>query len=203
MAKSKPEPGAVARTSLELPKKLSLNSPTAPSTEAVSLFQRGMEALQRHAYSDAAPAFQAIIMGFPNERGLVDRARVYLELCERESRRRPAAPKTIEERLTAATAALNNGDDGRAEELARSVLGDDPKHDLALYLLAAIHARRGDREGALDLLGKVIAISPEASAQARSDDDFAQFRQDESFRKLTEPPAIDAANRRRRLRTER
>ena len=159
-----------------------------------------MEALQRHAYSDAAPAFQAIIMGFPAERGLVDRARVYLELCERESRRRPAVPRTIEERLTAATAALNNADDAQAVEFARSVLGDDPKHDLALYLLAAIHARRNDRDGALDLLGKAIAISPEASAQARSDEDFAALRQDEAFRKLTEPPILDAANRRRRPR---
>jgi tetratricopeptide (TPR) repeat protein len=161
-----------------------------------------MEALQRHTYSDAARAFQAIIMGFPAERGLVDRARVYLEICERESRRRPAAPKTIEERLTAATAALNNADDSHAEELARSVLGDDPKHDLALYLLAVIHARRGDRDGALDLLGKVIALSPEASAQARNDDDFAGLRHDEAFKKLTEPPIGDAS-RHRRLRGER
>jgi len=157
-----------------------------------------MEALQRHAYSDAAPAFQAVIMGFSGERALVDRARVYLEICERESRRRPPAPKTIEERLTAATAALNNADDARAEELARSVLGDDPKHDLALYLLAALYARRGDRAGALDLLAKVIALSPEACAQARSDDDFSAMRDDEAFRKLTDPPIGPSGPRRSR-----
>jgi hypothetical protein len=100
-----------------------------------------MEALQRHAYTEAAPAFQAIVMGYPAERALLDRARVYLGICERESKKRPASangPLTLEERLTAATAALNNGEDLQAEELARSVLGDDPKHDLALYLLAAV-----------------------------------------------------------------
>ena len=160
-----------------------------PSAEAVSRFQRAMEAMQRHAYADSIRAFQAVLMGFPGERALAERARVYLALCERELNRKPAAPKTIEERLTAATAALNNGDDALAEELARSVLGDDSKHDLALYLLAAVHARRNDLEEALSLLAKVFAITPEASAQARADADFESLHDLDAFWTLTEPPA--------------
>jgi len=169
-----------------------------PSAEAIALFQRGMEALQRHAYTEASTAFNAVLMGFAAERALLDRARVYLDLCTRELNRRPAAPKTIEERLTAATAALNNGDDASAEELVRNVLGDDPKHDLALYLLAAIHARRGALVEALDFLGKAIAISPEASAQARADDDFLPLHDEDAFWKLTEAPISSAGPRRRR-----
>jgi len=172
----------------------------APPTEALALFQRAMEALQRHAYREASTAFEAIIMGYPQERGLLDRARVYLELCARESARRPPAPKTIEERLTAATAALNNDDNAGAEELARSVLGDDPKHDLALYLLAAVFARRGATADALDFLGRAIAQSPEASAQARTDDDFTSLHEEDAFWTLTEPPIVPAAMRRRRAR---
>jgi hypothetical protein len=172
----------------------------APATAALVLFQRGMEALQRHAYGEAATAFDAVVMGFPQERGLLDRARVYLELCTRESARRPAAPKTIEERLTAATAALNNDDDASAEELARSVLGDEPKHDLALYLLATVFARRGSTADALDFLGRAIALSPEASAQARTDDDFTSLHDEDAFWTLTEPPIVPAGTRRRRVR---
>ena len=174
--------------------------PCGPPAEALALFQRGMEALQRHAYREACTAFSAVMMGFPNERALLDRARVYLELCERESGRRPPAPRTIEERLTAATAALNNAEDQAAEELARSVLGDDPKHDLALYLLAAVFARRGSAAEALDLLGKAIAISPEASAQARADPDFTSLHDEDAFWALTEPPISPAGTRRSRAR---
>ncbi|HXT68606.1 MAG TPA: hypothetical protein VN700_02555 [Vicinamibacterales bacterium] len=162
-----------------------------------------MEALQRHAYPDAATAFDAIVMGFPAERALLDRARVYLELCKREANRRPAAPKTIEERLTAATAALNKGDDQAAEEWARSVLGDDPRHDLALYLMAAVCARCGRVGDALEFLGKAIAISPEASTQARSDDDFTSLHDEDAFWTLTEPPIESAGQRTRRGRSER
>lgn len=137
-------------------------------------------------------------MGFPNERALLDRARVYLELCAREANRRPVAPKTTEERITAATAALNNDDDQAAEELARSVLGDDPRHELALYLLAAVFARRGVSTEALEFLGKAIAINPEASAQARSDDDFTPLHDEDAFWTLTEPPIVPPGMRRRR-----
>ena len=168
------------------------------------MFQHGMEALQRHAYPDAARAFQCILMGFSGERALAERAKVYLALCEREANRRPVSPKTIEERLTAATAALNNEQDAEAEELARSVLGDDPRHDLALYLLAAIHARRGDNVEALTLLAKVMALSPEAAAQARADEDFADLHDMDDFRAMTEPPTTPAPSRRgRRARSDR
>jgi len=173
-------------------------STVPPAAEALLLFQRGMEVMQRHGYTDAARAFQGVIMGFPGERALVERAKVYLALCEREANRRPAAPRTIEERLTNATAALNNGDDAQAEELARSVLGDDPRHDLALYLLAAVLARRNDVDEALALLTKVLAITPEASAQARADEDFDNLRDSEAFWKLTEPPAPAGPRRGRR-----
>lgn len=171
--------------------------------DALQMFQRGMESLQRHAYIDASRAFQGVLMGFPSDSALNERARVYLGLCERELQRKPASPRTVEERLTAATAALNNGDDGDAEDLARSVLGDNPKHDLALYLLAAIHARRGASDEALSLLGKVLALAPEASAQARTDQDFAGLRELDAFRKLTEPPILSGGTRRRRARAER
>jgi tetratricopeptide (TPR) repeat protein len=194
--KQDPKPGS----RLAVPFSPERTAPCGPPAEALALFQRGMEALQRHAYRDASAAFNAVVMGFPNERALLDRARVYLELCQRESSRRPPAPRTIEERLTAATAALNNGEDQAAEELVRSVLGDDPKHDLALYLLAAVFARRGSSAEALDLLGKAIALSPEASAQARTDDDFTSLHDEDAFWTLTEPPIFPAGTRRSRAR---
>jgi Tfp pilus assembly protein PilF len=157
-------------------------------------FEAAMSLLQRHDYRPAADAFERLLAEFPAERALLDRARVYLDLCRRELAKRPAEPTTLEERLTAATAALNNGDERRAEQLARGVLADDPRHDLALYLLASIEARRGDAEQALSYLGQAIAISPEARAQARHEPDFESLRDLEAFQELTELPAADADN---------
>ena len=95
-----------------------------------------MEALQRKRYDVAADRFRSLLDRFPGERALLDRTRVYLELAERELNRQPPNPRTLEERVTAATAALNNGQDAEAERLVRSVLADEGRHDLALYLMA-------------------------------------------------------------------
>jgi len=148
-----------------------------------------MEALQHHQYGPAAESFTQLVERHPLERALLDRARVYLELCARELSRRPTEPRTIEERLTAATAALNNLSHDRAESLARGVLAEDPHQDLALYLLAVIEVRRGSFDKALSYLGQAIALSPEARAQARHEPDFEPLFDVPAFQELTELPS--------------
>ncbi len=174
--------------------------PVGPAPEAVSQFEKGLKDLERHAYAEAVTTFRAILGGYPGERALLDRVRLYLELCERELRRKPPSPKTVEERLTAATAALNDGNEARAGELARSVLKDNADHDLAHYLLAAVAARRGASDEALSHLARSIALSPEAGAQARFDSDFESLRDTDAFRRLTEPPAPPSPSGNRRPR---
>ena len=105
----------------------------------------------------------------------------------------------MEERLTAATAALNEGNDGDAERLAQGVLAEDTHQDLALYLLAAIEARRGEHDAAVSFLTRAAAISPEVRAQARFDADFEPLRHLDGYRALVDPPAsLPAAKRARR-----
>jgi tetratricopeptide (TPR) repeat protein len=177
--------------------------PPAAAAEAVALFERSMTALQRHSYSEAAEGFRRLIAGYPSEGTLLDRARVYLDLCERELRARPAGPKTVEERLTAATAALNDADEDQAERLATSVLADAPDDDLALYLLAAVHARRGARDSAFNFLQRAAALSPDVRAQARHDPDFDDLHEMDAFRQLVENVAPGGRRRPRRPRPER
>ena len=165
----------------------SLPPSQAPDEQAVALFQQAMDLLHRRRFEGAAAQFKLLLERFPREGALLDRTRVYLELAQRELNRRPANPRTVEERLTAATAALNNDQDAEAEQLVRSVLTDDARHDLALYLMAAIEARRADMETALSFLTRAIAVSPEVRAQARHDPDFDPMRSTEAFQLLIEP----------------
>jgi tetratricopeptide (TPR) repeat protein len=174
-----------------------------PSPEALAGFAVGVNALQRHDYKAAAGRFRSLLSDFPQERSLLDRVRLYLAVCERELRRAPTPPGTVEERLTLATAALNNGDERTAARLAQDVLTESPDHDLALYLVAAVHARQGDAATALRHLRHALEVSPDVQAQARHDSDFDLLKDHEEFRRLLELPAASDRSPSRRARRTR
>jgi tetratricopeptide (TPR) repeat protein len=169
-----------------------------PDPRAIAVFERAMALLQRHDYNNAMAEFTALQQHFPAEGALLERARAYAALCQRElSRSRDWTPGTVEERLTAATAALNNGEDRRAELLASQVVDEAPRRELGHYLLAVVYARRGSTAAALEALRHAIAASPEVRAQARHDADFESLRSNDTFKRLmAETPAQSVTRRR-------
>ena len=164
---------------------MSAGTTRAPEASAVSAFELAMAALQRHDYRAACDGFQQLIERFPSERALLDRARVYATLCERELRRATSVrPRTLEERLTAATAALNNDQNDLAGQLLAQIVDEAPHHELGHYLMAVLHARRGDFGDAIASLRQASTISPEVLAQARHDEDFQNLRGLDAFEEL-------------------
>jgi tetratricopeptide (TPR) repeat protein len=161
----------------------------APAGDAVKIFERGMAALHGHDYKAASATFESLIAQFPSEGFLTDRARVYLGLAARELARRPAGSGNVEERLTAATLALNNHQDGEAARLAGDVQKEDRTQDLAAYLLAVVASRRGEVDTALTHLRDAIAINPECRLQARQDEEFDPLMDSDDFHALIEAPA--------------
>ena len=63
--------------------------------EAVALYERGLEALQRHDYGKAEALLESVLRHYPEEKELHERVRLYLNICQRqarpeERRRRPS-----------------------------------------------------------------------------------------------------------------
>ena len=81
----------------------------ATYVEAVTLYERGMRALQGHDFEGAARVFESVLRLYPEEKELHERVRQYLNICNRQITPKEAAPQTLEERLYAATLAINGG----------------------------------------------------------------------------------------------
>jgi tetratricopeptide (TPR) repeat protein len=164
------------------------------------MYERGVQALQRHNYPAAAEHFRAVLDRHPDERELVERARLYLRVCERETSRQPPTPSSPSERVYAATVSLNSGDHDSALEHLKRALDDDPESDHAHYIMAVALSLRGRPEEALEHLRQAIGLNPENRALARQDPDLETLRQHADFRAV-----LDAApdNGRRRPRPRR
>jgi tetratricopeptide (TPR) repeat protein len=160
------------------------SSPPRRSTyvEAVAIYERGLDALQRHDYNGAIALLESVLRQYPEEKELHERVRLYLNICRRQATPREAVPQTIDERLYASTLAINGGKYDEAISHLHLVRDEDPDNDHALYMLAVAHAQRGEHAEAMAHLERAIALNPENRALARRDPDLEPLRQDESFR---------------------
>jgi tetratricopeptide (TPR) repeat protein len=168
------------------------SSPARRSTyfEAVAVYEKGVAALQRHDYNRALELFQSVLRQFPEEKELHERVRLYLNICERHATPPEAEPKTLEERLYAATLAINGGRYDEAISHLRLVRDEDPDHDHALYMLAVAHAQRDEHAEAIAHLERAIALNPENRALARRDPDLEPLHDDDAFREALETASI-------------
>jgi outer membrane protein assembly factor BamD (BamD/ComL family) len=168
--------------------------------EAVALYERGLQALQRHAYAEATDLLESVLRQYPEEKELHERVRLYLNICRRQATQRETSPQTIDERLYAATLAINGGQYDQAIAHLRLVRDEDPDNDHAIYMLAVAHAQRHEHAEAVAHLERAIALNPENRALARNDADLEPLRDDEAFRAALEAPATprSAADRSRR-----
>jgi tetratricopeptide (TPR) repeat protein len=187
----------------QLDSHVSSASPSRRSTyfEAVGLYERGLEAVQRHDYRTAVDLLESVLRLYPEEKELHERVRLYLNICQRRAAPREASPQTVDERLYAATLAINGGRYDEAISHLRLVRDEDPDNDHALYMLAVAHAQRGEHAEAILHLERAIAFNPENRALARRDPDLEPLRDDETFRTALETPSESRFDRRRPTRT--
>jgi len=154
----------------------------------VAIYERGLEALQRHDYEGAGNLFDSVLRQYPEEKELHERVRLYLNICQRQAKPRESSPQTVDERLYAATLAINGGQYDQAIAHLRLVRDEDPDNDHALYMLAVAHAQRDEHAEAVAHLERAIALNPENRALARTDPDLEPLRDDDSFRAALEAP---------------
>ena len=171
--------------------------------EAVAVYERGLEALQSHDYSAATQLFESVLTHYPEEKELAERVRLYLNVCRRQVSPRESTPQTVEERLYAATIAINGGRYDEAISHLRLVRDEDPDNDHALYMLAVAHAQRDEHAEAVAHLERAIALNPENRGLARHDPDLEPLHDDDAFRAALEVPSssIRPVDRRRPFKT--
>src|SRR5258708_34654241 len=132
--------------------------------EAVAIYERGVEALQRHEYNEATTLLESVLRQYPDEKELHERVRLYLNICQRQGTPREEAPQSIDERLFAATLAINGGQYDQANAHLPLVRHAAPDNDHRPYMLAVAHAQRDEHAEAVAHLERAIALNPENRA---------------------------------------
>jgi tetratricopeptide (TPR) repeat protein len=163
----------------------------------VALYEEGVAALQGHEFSRASTLLRSVLSRFPQERELHERVHLYINICERHMAPRAASPTTPEERVFAATLAINAGNYDEALDHLRTASSESPEHDHALYMLASVLALRDDIDAAVPLLLRAIELNPDNRTLARHDPDLEALRAFESVRMALEATTPATPERRK------
>jgi len=146
-------------------------------------YDRGVVSLQKRKLDEAERHFVDLIQKYPEERELVDRARVYLTICQRQRRDPRPALSEPEDFYYAAVLEKNRGNVSEAiahlNQAARKNGGGRVD-----FLLACCYAQQGDLETALAHLQKAIDEDQRHRVLARHDRDFDPVREAPEFQKL-------------------
>ncbi len=157
--------------------------------EAVALYEKGLQALQAHEFGQAADILRSVLANYPDEKELHERVQLYLNICDRQNgRQQEAAPSSVQEKLYAATLALNAGEYIQALGHIGDVVKDEPFNDHAHYMRAVVLTLRGELPEAVPCLLRSIELNPENRGLARQDPDLEPLRHDEGLRQI-----LDAA----------
>jgi tetratricopeptide (TPR) repeat protein len=152
--------------------------------DAVMLYERGLKALQNKRYEEAADTLRRVIAEFPEEIELHERAQLYIRVCERQIKPPDSTPKTPEERVLAATLALNTGATDRAIALLNGALQQQADNDAAEYMLGVALASKGDHSGALQHLARALELNPESRDALRKEPELDALRETEAFQAM-------------------
>ena len=181
------------------------HEPAAPAprtghAEAVTLYEEGMAALQAHEFARASALLRSVLSRYPQERELHERVRLYLNVCDRHMTPRATSPSTPEERVFAATLAVNAGNYDDALEHLRAATSEAPEHDHALYMLASVLTLRDDIDEAVPLLLRAIELNSDNRSLARHDPDLEPLRDLDAVRAALEAATPPKTERRKPLR---
>jgi tetratricopeptide (TPR) repeat protein len=164
-------------------KALTLKELSRHTENARKDFDRGVGALQKKRFDEAERNLMDLIQKYPDEKELVDRARVYLAVCERQKRVVRPALVEPEDLYYAAVLEKNRGNVSEAIEHLKNAARKNGGGRVD-FLLACCYAQSGDPGTALEHLKKAIEEDQRHRILARHDRDFDPVRESQEFQDL-------------------
>ncbi|HEX4064506.1 MAG TPA: hypothetical protein VHZ09_00670 [Acidobacteriaceae bacterium] len=148
-------------------------------------YQNAVQLMQQGKYEKARVLFEKLSREGPPE--ILERSRVYIAVCDRNSKSDAREFASPEEHYDYAVSLLNTGSYEEARDQFDSILASSPEADFAHYGMALLSSMTGQAEEVLDHLTRAIELNPANRIQARSDPDFVDMADDPRFTELLYP----------------
>ncbi|RFT15461.1 MAG: hypothetical protein OP8BY_0351 [Candidatus Saccharicenans subterraneus] len=152
--------------------------------KALALYNQGIKDFRKNDYDKALVSFRELVETYPEEHELVDRAKVYISICERGPRKESISPRNIEDYLFYAQMRINQGDHQAALKLLEKALELKREEARVYYLMATAYVQAGQVEEGLEALKKALQKDKSLAVMAQNEPDFESIWEDKRFKVL-------------------
>ena len=152
--------------------------------KAIQMLERGIKALQKKNYKQAATTFSSLLEKYPGERKLRDRSLGYIKTCERMTAAKRKEPTDGQDILHLAAYHLNRREFDQARALLDKAKRKSSIKAETTYAFAVLHSLQGEEEEALAALAEAIELDESCKFSARAESDFANLHELDRFREL-------------------
>jgi tetratricopeptide (TPR) repeat protein len=160
--------------------------PPRPADEvrAVEEFEAAVKLFHKREFARAREQFRALLEKHPTQREICDRARTFVQVCDRALSSSTPRLKDADDLYYQGVVFLNQRSLEDALRMFEKALAGDPGNEKVLYAQASALALSGRAEEAVEALRKAVAANPSNRIRAASDPDFEPLRDHATFRSL-------------------
>lgn len=151
----------------------------------ISAYDKAMKPFHKGSYEQAAELLKDFIEKHPEEKEFVDRAKIYLEICEGRKAKEKIPLKTFDDYYQYGVYKINQGKHEEALKLLEKAREMNPKEGKVLYLMADACCLMNKKEQCLEYLKKAIQMDRYFSVLAQNEADFEPLREDKKFKLIT------------------
>jgi len=153
--------------------------------KTLSSFGQAAKAFRKGDCKKTLEYFGAFIEKFPMERELVDRAKLYIKICEGKGKKDGIALKDFDDYYEMGVYKLNQGAYEEALKLFNKALEKNSGEGKVIYLIGKIHYLMGDKDKFLDNLMSAIQVDESFKIFAQNDLDIDDIKNDKKFKLIT------------------
>ncbi|MFP4083221.1 MAG: TPR end-of-group domain-containing protein [Candidatus Aminicenantes bacterium] len=153
--------------------------------KALTAYQQAMKAFRKRDYEKTADFLKAFMEKYASEGELMDRAQIYLSICEEKKKTEEIQLKTFDDYYYQGIYKVNQGEYKEALKLLEKAHQMKPKEGKILYLMADAYCRMGKKDRCLEHLKKAIHLDKYFSILAQNERDFEDIREDKKFKLIT------------------
>ena len=149
--------------------------------KALAAYAEALKKFHTGKYDTAVELLSKFTETYPNEKELIDRVNIYLNISREHIAPPPAALKSFEDLYQHGVDMMFQGKYSDALDALNKAHTKEPKNGKVLYMLANVSCLNGESKSCLDYLEKAVELDPRIAILAQNEADFDPIKEEPRF----------------------